>query len=128
MTSMDGFNRVISPLCFLILLRRKVLTMYGVHASRQLPTPRRHSNEVFTVIISCCYVSRCPCDMLCADPLSAMELSSLMNLSRVNDSGWDNVVYKTGRRLCVGVVLMCRQCGCGFGLVLNVLTIIGGFM
>lgn len=70
---------------------------------------RRHSNEDFIVIISCCYVSRSPCDMLCADPLSAMELSSLMNLSRVSDSGWGNVVYKTGRRLC-GCIWTSAKC------------------
>lgn len=61
--------------------------------------PHRYSNEDFIVIISCCYVPRCRRDMLCTDLLSAIELSSLMNLSGVNDSGWGNVVYKTGRRL-----------------------------
>lgn len=71
----------------------------SVRTSHLLSTPHRHSNEDFIVIISCCYVSSCPCDILCADPLSATELSSLMNLSSVNDSGWGNAVYKTGRRL-----------------------------
>lgn len=47
--------------------------------------PHRYSNEDLMVIISCCY-----------DPLSAIELSSLMNLSGVSESGWENVVYKTG--------------------------------
>lgn len=63
------------------------------------PHPHRYSNEDFIVIISCCSVPRCHRDMLCADPLSAVELSSLMNLSGVSDSGWENVVYKTGRSL-----------------------------
>lgn len=77
------------------------------------------------VIISSCYVPRCRHDMLCTDLLSAIELSSLMNLSGVNDSGWGNVVCKTGRRLVW--VLMCRHCGCGYELRLNSLTIIVGF-
>jgi len=65
--------------------------------------------------------------MFGADSLSEMELSSLMNLSRVSDSGRGNDVYKTGRRR-VGVVLMCRRCGCGYELGLNGLNIMGGFM
>lgn len=68
----------------------------------------RYSNEDFIVIISCCYVPRCRRDMLYADPLSAMELSSLMNLNGVNDSGWGNVVDKTGRRL-VWVLCWCAD-------------------
>ncbi len=55
--------------------------------------------------------------MLCADPPSEIELSSLMNLSGVNDSGWGNAVYKTGRRLVWE--LMCRRCGCGYERGLN---------
>lgn len=52
-----------------------------------------YSNADFIVIISC------RPDMLWADPLSAVELSSLMNLSGVNDSGWGNVACKTVRGL-----------------------------
>ena len=59
----------------------------------------KYSNEDFIVIISCCSVPHYHRDMLCANPLSAAELFSLMNLSEVNDSGSEYAVYQTGRRL-----------------------------
>lgn len=89
--------------CLLVLLRCSGFLFYNNSLH-----PHRYSNEDFIVIISCCYVPRCRRDMLCTDLLSAIELSSLMNLSGVNDSGWGNVVYKTGRGL-VWVLCWCAD-------------------
>lgn len=63
-----------------------------------------------------------------ADLLSGVELSSLMNVSRVNDSGWGNVCLKNRKKTCVGVVWIVQTLGCGYELRINSQTIIGGFM